>query len=444
MTVNALSAATSRSSAGGGNSGTVGNAAAGSFQGSRAAQFYGAGNANMADGGEWGCFEENIQYVGWDIHGRGGDAPSARACQTRCQGDPGCDYFTFRPNTTECFLKASNFGRTAAASFVSGPKFCVNLSAQSPPSQQLWDYSNQQQSQRQQSPLTAMGMFGGMLGRSLVEVMESSSSGGEFLLADEFVILVIAGDQTTEQIQQKLIAHEQLASATNSNSSNAENASSSYSVDPTSSSAASLRALQRLGAVLRGPAQSIGGAASGLLGGGVAGGRIASTLMPRFNNAPSHCLGGFSYAQDMYRSRVRQQTVKTLQTAIVGSVNPDGTTTPGLTAETFTDGLVRNTNLLANRMAHWYTELATVPGEVVMASKDVTAVVDPARMMLGGGSSGMPNPLGITPTTAAMGAALGTGIMVAGIDKAIYGNGPGDSLVLDRTGISKKMAYGLV
>eukprot|EP00922_Rhytidocystis_sp_ex-Travisia-forbesii_P003238 GHVS01004742.1.p1 GENE.GHVS01004742.1~~GHVS01004742.1.p1 ORF type:complete len:718 (+),score=102.52 GHVS01004742.1:209-2362(+) len=334
----------------------------------RGSQFYGAGA--QSEVGDWGCLEENIQYVGWDIKGSVGKADSARACQSRCQGDPGCDYFSFKPDTTECFLKASNFGRSPGAGFVSGPKFCVNL-AQAPPVPQ-WA--------AQPAPPTTMGLLGSVFGRYL-----QGTSTAE-------VSVVVAGDKTPEQVQQELLASGRRAES------------------------GAPRRLQRLG---------------GLLGVG----RLTSSLMPRLSTTSSQCPKGFDYAQDLYRTRVRQQTVQTIQTAIVGSVNPDGTTTPGLTPETFTDGLVRNTNLLANRMASWYGEIATVPGEVVAATGQASA-------------GGFMNPLGgafpIPPEAAALGAVVGTGLVVAGIDKAIYGNGPGDSLVLDRTGLSKKMAYGLV
>eukprot|EP00922_Rhytidocystis_sp_ex-Travisia-forbesii_P003237 GHVS01004741.1.p1 GENE.GHVS01004741.1~~GHVS01004741.1.p1 ORF type:complete len:764 (+),score=110.17 GHVS01004741.1:138-2429(+) len=368
---------------------------------------YGASNVAGGGGGSWGCFEENIQYVGWDISGRASMVQSAHDCQNRCQGDPGCDYFSFQPNTTECFLKASNFGRAPGAGSVSGPKFCVNLPSAQTPS------NNAQPSEYQQQPghptSATMGMLGSLLGRYL-QVEEGNDEEEE-----EMVVVVVAGRQTTEQIQQQLIekASERLAKAT--------------AMAP---SGLSGRHLQRLG-VLRAPGAA--GGVSGLLGVG----RLASNLVPRLATGSTHCPDGFNYAQDLYRSRIRQQTVKTIQTAIVGAVNEDGSTTPGLTAETFTDGLVRNTNLLANSMAHWYTELATVPGEMGQV------VRTPGVPMMAKLPPGM-NPMNLPPEAAALGAALGAGLVIHGIDKAVYGNGPGDSVVLDRTGMSKKMAYGLV
>eukprot|EP00922_Rhytidocystis_sp_ex-Travisia-forbesii_P006696 GHVS01009740.1.p1 GENE.GHVS01009740.1~~GHVS01009740.1.p1 ORF type:complete len:737 (-),score=101.93 GHVS01009740.1:391-2601(-) len=360
--------------------------------GGHGAQFYGAG---VSRGEAWGCFEESIQYVGWDIKGRAGMTESANECQSRCQGDPGCDYFSFERNNNQCFLKASNFGKAVGSGFVSGPKFCLDLSPP-PPTTQQWPYTPAA------SPAsTTLGMLSGVFGRHL----ESTSDG-----TDDMVV-VVAGTKTSEQIQQELVkqASERMARE-----------------GPADSSSA--RRLQRLG-MLR-PSSNTGV----LLGVG----RFASNLMPRLTTASSHCLAGFNYAQDQYRSQVRQQTVKTIQTAIVGSVNSDGTTTPGLTPETFTDGLMRNTNLLANRMASWYSELATVPGEVVSATGTNLGV--PPSMM-----SGPPgNPLNVPPEAAMLGAMLGTGLVVAGIDKAVYGNGPGDSVILDRSGMSKKMAYGIV
>lgn len=439
-----------------------------------------------------GCFEDNIEYAKWDISDSAQPAASAAACQSRCQRDPGCDYFTFQPASSQCFLKASNFGRTPSPSFVSGPKYCVNLldtkdtapkNAVAPNKNEALPYANS--TGLIGTFLNRRGAFAAgvapqsIIGRFLQDTKEISDAEGidgneNDIIFTEYVV-VIAGGRPIQDMHQEMYdeVSRRLESsgykAVNEKQSRADTSTGEVSAITTDSESndkreipeeaskvdrAIARRLQRLGNVLR---AAVGGA-------GLLSGRLPSNLVPRFGGS-NQCPPGFDYAQDLYRARMRQQALQTVQSALVGTVNPDGSVTPGLTAETFTDGIVRNTNVLANKMANWYGELSAVPAEVMTASQGVTRIVDPTGG-LGSGAGAMGMAAGL-PTAAspgmipginpgmlsaiplgtgltATGAALGTGLAVAGVGKAVYGGGPGDSWVLDRTGASKKMAYGLM
>ena len=71
------------------------------------------------------CFEREIDYFGNDITSY--TASSPEQCQIKCQGDSLCKAWTFNGRNKNCFLKSSNSGKTASASYVtSGPKNCID------------------------------------------------------------------------------------------------------------------------------------------------------------------------------------------------------------------------------------------------------------------------------------------------------------------------------
>ena len=49
---------------------------------------------------------------------------SAAECQIMCQSIPECNFFTWKQNSKNCFLKTSDSGITAGGGSISGPKTC--------------------------------------------------------------------------------------------------------------------------------------------------------------------------------------------------------------------------------------------------------------------------------------------------------------------------------
>ena len=84
------------------------------------------------------CFEREIDYFGNDITSY--TASSPEQCQIKCQGDSLCKAWTFNGRNKNCFLKSSNSGKTASASYVtSGPKNCIGRWSHTPDSQSRFD-----------------------------------------------------------------------------------------------------------------------------------------------------------------------------------------------------------------------------------------------------------------------------------------------------------------
>lgn len=87
------------------------------------------------------CFEHDVDYQGNDVAQF--DTLTAAECQTKCQGNSQCKFFswsprfTLKPSKGRCDLKSSDAGRTSFSDRISGPHQCqagqmLDTSAQPP------------------------------------------------------------------------------------------------------------------------------------------------------------------------------------------------------------------------------------------------------------------------------------------------------------------------
>ncbi|CEM03341.1 unnamed protein product [Vitrella brassicaformis CCMP3155] len=75
-----------------------------------------------------GCFEYDVNLERLDILSKPLDGvASAEECQTECQREARCKFFTYSPDTAECSLKASDVGRTYGEGLVSGARQCTRM-----------------------------------------------------------------------------------------------------------------------------------------------------------------------------------------------------------------------------------------------------------------------------------------------------------------------------
>eukprot|EP01068_Selenidium_serpulae_P003386 Selendium_serpulae@DN3028_c0_g1_i1.p1 len=193
-------------------------------------------------------------------------------------------------------------------------------------------------------------------------------------------------------------------------------------------------------------------------GGGLIGGLHLPSPMGAFRLTESTmCPSGFRHREDISRLKAREQTVSALRTTFAGS----NRATPDQVA----NGIVTNAGVLANEFASWYNTLANVPGQVAYATQNATNINvqnDAAKALqageqlitpfsgglspfAGGGSMGAPPALGQAGVgslvaAGAGGAAIGAVASGVAVGAAVKG-GPGDSWIMDRTGVSRGIAY---
>ena len=79
------------------------------------------------------CFEDDIDYRGYDInkhpnnayYAKGaGKRNSAKECQQLCQQEASCKFFTHHISKKECWLKTRSSSRRQNSGSTSGPKTC--------------------------------------------------------------------------------------------------------------------------------------------------------------------------------------------------------------------------------------------------------------------------------------------------------------------------------
>ena len=56
-----------------------------------------------------------------------GKRESASKCQALCQTRDGCNFFTYKTASKECWLKSSNSSSNFQSGAISGPKYCGNF-----------------------------------------------------------------------------------------------------------------------------------------------------------------------------------------------------------------------------------------------------------------------------------------------------------------------------
>ena len=78
-------------------------------------------------------------HQGWDLYGndiRSLTALNAHDCQTHCQKDNSCQFFSYNSNGKRCYLKTSDANQKATGPWhISGPKWCAGLSKAASPAQ---------------------------------------------------------------------------------------------------------------------------------------------------------------------------------------------------------------------------------------------------------------------------------------------------------------------
>ena len=71
------------------------------------------------------CFENDINYAGYDIDSPFTQKATAEECQAFCQEDSSCKFWTFNPSSRDCYRKTSKAGRIAVTDGdISGPRVC--------------------------------------------------------------------------------------------------------------------------------------------------------------------------------------------------------------------------------------------------------------------------------------------------------------------------------
>lgn len=176
------------------------------------------------------------------------------------------------------------------------------------------------------------------------------------------------------------------------------------------------------------------------------------------------CPAGYQHVDDIARNQARQKTAEVFRTTFAGAsrANPDKVAS----------GIATNAGIIANEFATWYNSLSNLPNQVAYASQNATninymagatnvmkageAMVVP---FVPGAATGIPNAaasqIGIgngalgtaaggmaqtalqNPAVFAAPAAVAGGMVVG----AATAGGPGDSFVLDRSGMGRLMAY---
>ena len=69
------------------------------------------------------CFETDTDFYGYDIGNKYG-INNLKECQEYCQNNTLCNFWTYQPSSTGCFLKTADLGRATSLGLMSGPKFC--------------------------------------------------------------------------------------------------------------------------------------------------------------------------------------------------------------------------------------------------------------------------------------------------------------------------------
>ena len=69
------------------------------------------------------CFETDTDFYGYDIVNKYG-INDQKECQEYCQNNTLCDFWTYRPSDTRCYLKTADLGRKSSQGAMSGPKYC--------------------------------------------------------------------------------------------------------------------------------------------------------------------------------------------------------------------------------------------------------------------------------------------------------------------------------
>ena len=74
------------------------------------------------------CFETDTDFYGYDIVNKYG-INDQKECQEYCQNNTLCNFWTYQPSSTGCFLKTADSGRATSLGLMSGPKFCSKLNS---------------------------------------------------------------------------------------------------------------------------------------------------------------------------------------------------------------------------------------------------------------------------------------------------------------------------
>merc|ERR1719336_2163431 len=75
--------------------------------------------APSSDGGS--C-EEGIDFLGNDVQSINSGVTSPAECQSECQAEAACKFWTFETNYKHCHLKSSDAGRQEKTGSTSGPR----------------------------------------------------------------------------------------------------------------------------------------------------------------------------------------------------------------------------------------------------------------------------------------------------------------------------------
>eukprot|EP00921_Rhytidocystis_pertsovi_P025169 GHVQ01040619.1.p1 GENE.GHVQ01040619.1~~GHVQ01040619.1.p1 ORF type:complete len:862 (+),score=209.63 GHVQ01040619.1:262-2847(+) len=225
----------------------------------------------------------------------------------------------------------------------------------------------------------------------------------------------------------------------------------------------------KLGGVIPNVGRLAGSGGGGILsgvGGGVGGGVVGGGLIEsiggggvllRGGKEDVTCPVGFRSGGSLYRSKIKGNAKKSLVSAI--SAARASQADSNITADEVVDGLVSNANLITNEATKWYSNIASLPQELYQVAtgggNGGYASTTGGGAAGGGGvkvSEGMGKVLKPESVVADIGAAslaetlamsLGSSLITSGIKKVKFGGGPAESMFLDRTGKSKKIAFGL-
>lgn len=180
----------------------------------------------------------------------------------------------------------------------------------------------------------------------------------------------------------------------------------------------------------------------------------------------SMCPIGYRHRDEIARAKARAKTAEALKATFAGS----NKASPDQVAR----GIVTNAGVIANEFANWYNSLANLPAQVAYASQNATNINPAGDAMnamksgeqmvapfIPGGARAGPAGFGAIgyPGAGALGALGGGGagggfgvpaLAAAGVGGAVVSGavvgaavkgGPGDSYLMDRSGISREVAY---
>lgn len=173
------------------------------------------------------------------------------------------------------------------------------------------------------------------------------------------------------------------------------------------------------------------------------------------------CPNGFILGADLYRNKIRQQALKTVKSVFTSSI-----TNQPIDPKDVTDGIVSNTNAVSNEFSKWYTELSSMPMQLISATDHFTNVGN-LNPFSGSGSAAPSAPGGgpappVSGDTGLLGkfpSITPEKILTKKLNAAVLGGvigGVGGGIVADkvqncgiddnfcnRSGLTKKHAYGL-